>query len=189
ARLMLEELPLSGGDRRSVDFSDLPATTRGLDVAIVGAGLSGLALGAKLLEAGIPFTIYEKNHEVGGTWFENRYIGAAVDIPSHFYSYAFHRKPDWSHHFARRDEIFGYLRDFAESRGLLAHIAFGTSVEGATYDAAAGTWTLDLAREGETQRVTHRILASAVGQLNRPSIPDFPGLDSFTGPAFHTAQW
>src|SRR5690606_10841054 len=85
--------------------------------------------------------------------------------------------------------IFGYLRDFAESRGLLAHIAFGTSVEGATYDAAAGTWTLDLAREGETQRVTHRILASAVGQLNRPSIPDFPGLDSFTGPAFHTAQW
>ncbi|OWU68365.1 hypothetical protein ATO3_24470 [Marinibacterium profundimaris] len=190
AAMMLEELNLTGGDQRSVDFSDIAADARaGHDVAIIGAGLSGLALGAKLLEAGIPFVIYEKNHEVGGTWFENRYVGAAVDIPSHFYSYAFHRKPDWSHHFAKRDEIFGYLRAFAEDHGLLDHIRFGTSVEAADYDAEAGQWTLRLRQDGGAQEVTHRIVASAVGQLNRPNVPDFPGLDSFEGPAFHTAQW
>lgn len=189
AEMMLEELPLSGGDRRSVDFTKVEKADLKQDVAIIGAGLSGLCLGAKLLEAGIPFVIYEKNHELGGTWFENRYAGAGVDIPSHFYSYSFDRKPDWKHHFAKRDEIFSYLRSFAEKKGLLEHIRFGVEVEGAHFDERSHRWSVTL-REGSGVRgQSHSILVSAVGQLNRPSIPELPGADAFSGQAFHTAQW
>ena len=69
-------------------------------VLIVGAGMSGLGTAAKLKEAGIAFTILEKNDAVGGTWYENRYPDCGVDTPNHFYSYSFHRNPNWSGYFS-----------------------------------------------------------------------------------------
>jgi len=78
-------------------------------VTIIGAGMSGLGTAAKLKAAGIAFTILEKNAEVGGTWYENRYPDCGVDTPNHYYSYSFNRNNNWSGYFSKRNELFSYF--------------------------------------------------------------------------------
>lgn len=156
-------------------------------VAILGAGASGICLGVKLLEAGLrDFTIFEKSQDVGGTWNDNRYPGACCDVPSHFYSFSFERKPDWSRKFAPQAEIQDYFRHVVDEYGLRPHIRFGAEIASARFDEAAGVWRLRTA-SGEEHEA--ELLASGVGQLNRPHLPDFPGRDSFRGPSFHSARW
>ncbi|MCT8974227.1 NAD(P)/FAD-dependent oxidoreductase [Microbaculum marinisediminis] len=192
AEMMLEEMHLAQHDERTADLAVFkPDFVPGRpEVVIVGAGLSGICLGIKLHEQGVPFTIYEKNMDVGGTWLENHYPGAGVDIPSHFYSFSFARKPDWTHHFAKQDEILAYLRDCATKYGIVEHIRFGHEVESASWDESASVWRVRVRDEdGQKTDTCSRFLVSAVGQLNRPSIPDIEGLDTFKGVAFHTARW
>lgn len=192
AEMMLEELSLTDSDPRTVDWSGrLPASTlENYHVAIVGAGLSGICLGAKLREMGLPFKIYEKNDEVGGTWYENRYPGCGVDIPNHFYCFSFEPNPEWKHHFAKRDELLDYLRHCADKYGVREHIRFRTEVTDARFDETEQHWVIGLRdADGHTSEHQSRILVSAVGQLNKPLVPDFPGMDRFLGPIFHTAQW
>jgi 4-hydroxyacetophenone monooxygenase len=167
-----------------------PATLQGAEVVIIGAGMSGLYAGIQLQQAGIPFVILEKNDSVGGTWYENRYPGCGVDTPNHFYSFAFEPNHDWSHFFAKRDELWQYFERVADKYDLRKYIRFGTEVVDARYDEANASWRiLAQGAEGKRQTLVARVLVSAVGVLNRPKLPDIPGLDSFTGPAFHTAQW
>lgn len=141
----------------------------------------------RLQQAGIhSFTIYERAGEIGGTWRDNTYPGAACDVPSHVYSFSFEPNPEWTHTYAPASEIQRYLLHCVEKHDLRRHIRFDTEITGARFDEADGAWTLTTTR-GETVRA--RLVVSAVGGLVDPAYPDIPGVDSFGGPAIHTARW
>jgi 4-hydroxyacetophenone monooxygenase len=161
----------------------------GFFVVVIGAGPCGIAAGAKLDEAGIPYVIVEKNKDVAGTWLQNRYPGAAVDTPSHLYSFSF-APWDWSRFFAGREELAEYLSHVADTFDVRRHIRFGYEVLSARYDEAVQLWHLQIRDEdGRCEQLTAPVVISAVGALNRPSIPVIPGLADFAGPSFHTARW
>jgi cation diffusion facilitator CzcD-associated flavoprotein CzcO len=157
------------------------------EVAILGAGFGGLCMGIKLLEAGIRnFVILEKDHEVGGTWRDNSYPGAACDVQSHLYSYSFDSKADWTQRYAGWEEIQSYILETTDKHGLRPYIRFGREVNSAHFDAATARWTIGLA-SGDSVVAKHFVLAS--GPLHRPQIAKIKGLDSFEGRVFHSARW
>ncbi|MFT4582114.1 MAG: 4-hydroxyacetophenone monooxygenase [Gammaproteobacteria bacterium] len=158
-------------------------------VLIVGAGVSGICTAVNLKAAGVPFTILEKNANVGGVWLENRYPGAGVDTPNHLYSYSF-AMHDWSMFFALRDDLHGYLEHVAKQFDLHQHIRFNTPVDDAVYDETSQRWTVNLTgADGVKETLVGNILISATGIFNPPVKPNIDGLEDFAGPAFHTAQW
>jgi cation diffusion facilitator CzcD-associated flavoprotein CzcO len=158
-----------------------------LEAVIVGAGFSGLCAGIQLKKAGIEgFVILEKGNGVGGTWRDNTYPGAACDIPSHLYSYSFEPNPSWSRAYGGQPEILAYLEMCATKYGLRPHLKFGAQVTGATFDDAAGLWTVRTAG-GETYVARSLVLGN--GALHMPAIPDLPGASTFRGKAFHSARW
>lgn len=157
------------------------------DALIIGAGMSGLCMGIRLARRGIrDFLILEKSPDIGGTWHDNTYPGACSDVPAVLYSYSFAPNPDWSRLFPPQDEIKAYFRRCAEDFGLLPKLRLSTTVERAEWREEEGLWQVQLAC-GEVLRA--RALVSALGQLNVPNIPDFPGRDSFAGHSFHSARW
>jgi 4-hydroxyacetophenone monooxygenase len=161
-----------------------------LSVVIIGAGLSGLSLAIKLKAAGVPYRILEKNSEIGGTWFENTYPGCGVDTPSHLYSFSFAPNAEWSRFFAKRPEVFGYLERLAEQYDVREGIEFGVEVERADYDADSRRWVVRArGQSGDVEVITTPVLVSAVGMVNRPSVPPIEGLSDFDGPRMHTADW
>jgi len=190
--MMLEELALDGNDSRAPRWSRaVPASVReSFHVLVVGAGMSGLLQALRLKEAGIPFTVVEKNDSVGGTWYENRYPGCRVDIANHFYSYSFEPYA-WTEYFSRRDELLAYFRRFVERHGLGAHIRYRTEVIAARYDERDSLWEVTLRSHGDgaTHTLRANALVSAVGQLNRPKIPHIEGRELFTGVQLHSAEW
>ena len=161
-----------------------PASPR---ILIVGAGMSGLCLGARLKQTGLhDFTILESSDEVGGTWLHNTYPGAACDIPAHLYAFSFAPKYDWSRKYAPQREILDYLKAVANRYELYEHIKFNTKFKRAEFDAEARKWHIE---DGNGRRYAANFLVSAIGQLNRPTIPDIPGLGQFQGDSWHTARW
>lgn len=162
----------------------------GFRVLVVGAGVSGLTMGIKLQQMGIPFTILEKNGNVGGTWHDNRYPGAGVDTPSALYSFSFAQDHSWSKFFALRDELYAYLDRIYTDTGVRSRVRFEMEVERARYDSASQAWTVTARNAGGgTEELTANILITAVGALNRPKWPAIPGLDAFAGTLVHTARW
>jgi cation diffusion facilitator CzcD-associated flavoprotein CzcO len=158
-----------------------------LDIAIFGAGVSGLCTAIQLKKAGIDsFTIFEKSHAVGGTWNDNTYPGASCDVPSHLYSFSFEPNPDWSRAFSPQPEIQRYLLGCAEKYGILPHIRFGTEVASATFDESSSKWRI---RTTAGEEILADAIVSGMGQLNRPHLPDIPGLADFEGTSFHSARW
>ncbi len=159
----------------------------GHDIVIIGAGFSGLGMAIALRKRGITdFVILEKAAEVGGTWRENTYPGCACDIMSLLYSYSFEPKTDWSRMFPRQDEILAYIKECVRKYDLERHIRFGTEVASAEYDDETATWQVLIA-DGSVVR--GRSVVAGMGPLHVPSIPDLPGLSSFAGKTFHSAQW
>ncbi|GLR68258.1 monooxygenase [Acidocella aquatica] len=190
--LVLEEMDLAGNDPKTVLWRQPPApdTLKHFHALIIGAGFSGVGMAIKMQEAGIPFTIIEKNDTVGGTWYENSYPGCGVDTANHFYSYSFNINHDWDHYFAKRDEIFHYIKRNAEAFHLEQKIRFSEEVLSMVWDDAAALWRVHTrTAEGALHDLTANVVISAVGQLNRPQMPTIPGLENFEGPAFHTARW
>ena len=190
--LILEEMRLHDGDPRSVQWRDKPPAPvlNTYEVALIGAGMSGLCMAMKLGEAGIPFTIFEKNETVGGTWYENDYPGCGVDTPNHFFSFSFEPNHDWPHHFSKRDDLWRYLERCADRYDIRRHIRFRTEVTGAQWDSASCRWRISLRHADGREETAHaRFLVTAVGQLNRPFIPELRGLDHFAGATFHTGHW
>lgn len=155
-------------------------------VLIIGAGISGICMGVRLGQAGIPYLVLEKANRVGGTWRENTYPGCACDTQSHHYCFSFKLNPDRSRVYAEQPQILTYLEHCSQKYGVAEHIRFQQEIIRATFDATAGDWSVETA-SGET--FSARILVSAVGQLNRPALPEIPGLRSFQGAMFHSAQW
>jgi 4-hydroxyacetophenone monooxygenase len=189
--LLEEELAYRGEDRRAPAWQvDRVAPGREFRVAIIGAGMSGLLAGHRLQQAGIPFVIYEKNDDVGGTWLENSYPGCRVDNPNHNYSYAFAQRHDWPFHFSTQDVLLDYFRRCADVFGLREHIRFSTEVVAAHWSDEDLEWSVVVRdASGREERTRADAVVSAVGQLNRPSYPDIPGRDTFTGISFHSARW
>jgi 4-hydroxyacetophenone monooxygenase len=188
--LIKEELG-TDGDARVFEWQQPveKQTLEAFPVVIIGAGMSGLLMGLRLKQAGIPFTIIEKNDGIGGTWFENRYPGCRVDVPSHCYSFSFVRNFRWPNQFSPQPELRRYFDHCADEFGIRDNIRFGTQVLGAQFDAESSEWVVRLRDAGGERKVRARALISAVGQLNRPSIPKIEGEESFVGARFHTAQW
>jgi len=158
-----------------------------LPIVIIGSGFSGLGMGILLKQAGIhSFTILEKGDDVGGTWRENVYPGAACDVPSHLYSYSFEPNPAWSRAFSPQPEILDYLRRCAKKYGISPHIRFHAEVERAVFDDATATWTVHT-KDGGSLRA--RALVVGNGALHIPAFPAIEGRDSFRGKTFHSARW
>jgi cation diffusion facilitator CzcD-associated flavoprotein CzcO len=156
-------------------------------IVIVGAGFAGLCMAIRLARAGIhDFKILEHADEVGGTWRDNRYPGAACDVESHLYSFSFEPNPNWSRTFASQPEILEYLLRCTEKFGLRPYIRFGVSVTRAQYDDGTGCWAIETAGGGALRA---RALVLCCGGLSRPAYPEIAGLEAFEGRTFHSAQW
>jgi len=166
-----------------------PRSDEGLPVVIVGAGVSGIVLGARLAEQGIPYVIVERNAEVGGTWYENVYPGCAVDTPNHAYSFSFGSRYPWSRYFSPRSELQDYLERCATEFGVRPSVRFNTRLTGAAWDQEAMCWRATLETPDGAETLAARAVVSAIGQLSQVSMPTIKGADDFTGPLFHTARW
>jgi 4-hydroxyacetophenone monooxygenase len=190
-QMMREDLRFDGRDPAEVQWTS-PASSsqrKPWRVAIIGAGVSGVLAAIRLRQAGIPFVLFEKNEDVGGTWLENRYPGCGCDTPNHFYSYSFELHAGWSEYYSKRDELWAYIRRCIDKYGISADVRFATRVVSAHYDEATHTWRVQSQKGSQCNDETFCAVISAVGQLNVPSIPKIASAESFAGPAFHTARW
>ena len=156
---------------------------------VIGGGVSGICAGIELGKLGIDYTLFEKNEDFGGTWFENRYPGCGVDTPSLTYTFSC-RPNDWSMYFPLRDEIEGYLLDTAREFGLYDKARFRTHVEEARWNTATDQWDVTITTpDGKRETHSADYLFSAVGILNIPKYPQIDGLDEFAGEVYHTSRW
>ena len=154
---------------------------------IIGTGFAGLCMAIKLKAAGInDFIILEKAEDVGGTWRENTYPGAECDIPTALYSFSFEQNPDWDYKWAAQKQIHGYIKSVAEKHDIYSHVRFKHRLRTAVYNQAGQHWQLEC-EAGET--FLSQFFITAVGQLHHPSTPHIPGIESFQGNCFHSANW
>lgn len=159
-------------------------------VIVIGSGIIGINAAIKLGEAGFSYRVFEARHEIGGTWSANTYPGAAVDTPSHYYSYSFELNPEWSRYYPTGVEYQRYLRNVVDKYGIEQNIEFRTRVRSATWLADEHRW--EVVTEGPDGTVTTHhanAVVTALGMLNSPNIPDIPGMGDFAGEIVHTAQW
>ena len=155
-------------------------------VVVVGAGFGGIGMAMALEQAGMrDFLIVDQGDDLGGTWRDNTYPGAACDVPSNLYSFSF-RPERWSRRFPPQQETLAYLHALSEEHGLGPHLRFGSGVAAAEFDERRALWNLTLDDGGTLQATA---IVSAVGQLNRPALPDIAGRDDFAGPSWHSARW
>ena len=188
--MLLEEMELDGTDARQVNVPLDAAAAAAFPVVVIGCGQSGLLAGIRLKEAGIPFTIVEKNAGVGGTWWENSYPGARVDVGNHFYCYSFESSDQWTEFFAQQPELQAYFEGVMSKHAIEPHVRWNTEVLGAAWDDESATWTVQVrTADGAEELLEARAVISAVGQLNRPHTPEIEGQDTFAGPSFHSARW
>lgn len=156
-------------------------------IVIVGSGFSGLGMAIQLKKSGVhDFVVLEKASDLGGTWRDNTYPGAGCDVPSHLYSYSFEPNPAWSTSYARREEIFDYLKHCATKYALWPHLRFDTEVVGAEFHEDAGEWRITTA---DGQSLRPKAVVFGIGALHQPAYPDVPGIERFQGTAFHSAEW
>ncbi|WP_432476720.1 flavin-containing monooxygenase [Nocardioides sp. GXQ0305] len=157
-----------------------------VDHLVVGAGFAGLCTAIKLDEAGErDFLVVERAHDVGGTWRDNTYPGAACDVPSQLYSFSFARNPDWTRSFSPQPEIHAYLQRVARDAEVLDRFRFATDVLDARWDDDRQRWVT----RTSTGTVVSRTLISGAGALVEPRLPDIDGIGSFQGEVFHSARW
>lgn len=167
-----------------------PTSAQQVDHLIVGAGFAGLCAAIKLDEDGErDFLVVEKASEVGGTWRDNTYPGAACDVPSQLYSYSFAPNPEWSMSYSPGPEIQQYLRDVAARSGTLDRFAFDTSFDDGAWDDAAARWTVTVTGPSGTRTISARTLTLGAGGLSEPRLPEIEGIETFQGALFHSARW
>lgn len=153
---------------------------------VVGAGFAGLCAAIKLQEDGeTDFLVVEKAGDVGGTWRDNTYPGAACDVPSQLYSFSFAPNPDWTSSYSPQPEIQAYLQRVAREAGVLDRFVFDTRLEDARWDDEAAQWVCTTS----AGVVRSRTLVVGAGALSEPRLPDIDGLSDFGGEVFHSARW
>jgi len=188
APLMREEMGFVPRDAR---WTKRPPDERLVQhqVLIVGAGVCAIALGVALDRLGVPYTIVEKNDELGGTWYVNRYPGCGVDTPNHSYSFSFGERNPWTRYFAQRQELLDYLRKVALEHGIRKHIRLNTKLTSSRWDEAKRRWISTLRTSNGEEIFESSTLVSAIGQLNDPSSTYFKGEEGFKGLILHSALW
>lgn len=192
AGMFFEDMQFDGADSRTITWGDeIPSAVKAASpVVVIGCGESGILAGIRLTQAGLPFTIIEKNAGPGGTWFENRYPGARVDVGSHQYCYSFEPSHHWSHYYCEQPELRAYFERVVDKYGLGPHCRFDTTVTSVVWDDAASLWHVTVQRpDGSNETLDARFVISAVGSLNLPHMPDIAGMDTFEGRSFHSTRW
>lgn len=190
--MLLEEMELDGEDLRSNDWADKVDSSEKADfsVLIIGGGISGVLAAIRLEETGIDYTAVEKNSSVGGTWFENRYPGARVDVANHLYCYSFEPAHHWSQYFSQQPELQQYFENCIDKYDVRKKFRFETEVIASHWNEEQAEWHTRIRNpDGSEQVLISNAVISAVGQLNRPNIPSIKGRESFTGNSCHSAQW
>jgi len=189
APLMREEM---GFIPREMRWRERPSGERLAEqhVLIVGAGVCAIALGVALDRLGIPFTIVEKNAEIGGTWYVNRYPGCGVDTPNHSYSFSFGERNAWTRYFAQRQELHDYLLKVVREHDLRKHVRLNTTLTSSRWDEGRKRWISTL-RTGDGKETTFEstVLVSAIGQLNDPAPARFKDDETYKGLKIHSALW
>ncbi|KAF2085405.1 FAD/NAD(P)-binding domain-containing protein [Saccharata proteae CBS 121410] len=167
--------------------------SRSLKVAVIGAGLCGILAGALLpiKVPGIQLTIFEKNHDVGGTWLENTYPGVRCDIPSTVYQSSFEPNTKWTEEFARGDEIRDYWQSLARKYGVYSHMRFKTPVRRCEWNATLSQWavTIEDLSTGHTTTEHFDFVCPAIGRFNDWKLPSYPGIETFKGLLRHSSNW
>jgi 4-hydroxyacetophenone monooxygenase len=162
-----------------------PVIPEGFEVAIIGAGVSGIATGIQFERLGIPYTIYERRGELGGTWSINTYPDARVDTTNFVYQYSFVKNYPWTEYFARGGEVRNYLENVARRFGVYDHIRFDSDVREAHWDEDSAIWTLAVA----DTKVKANVVIAASGLFGVPKVLNLPGQDRFKGEIVHTTRW
>ena len=191
-RMLAEELAVTGDLRVPVPVPAgewPPEAASDHPVAVIGAGMSGILAAHRLQQAGIGCVVLDKNSDVGGTWLENTYPGCRVDVFNHVYSYSGEQRPDWPEYHSSQPVLLDYFRDCARRWGIRDRIRFGVRVESLAWDDDACHWRIRLDTPTGAEELTAGAVVSAVGQLNRPLIPEIEGGDSFAGEQFHSSAW
>ncbi|TDO51587.1 4-hydroxyacetophenone monooxygenase [Kribbella sp. VKM Ac-2527] len=184
AQLMLHKLARYAGE--TPEPIDLP---EGFRVLIIGAGMSGVAAAVRLQQAGVDYTIIEKQDQAGGVWHSHHYPGCGVDTPGHLYSYSF-ANGDWTMFFPLQTEVESYFQRVAKEAGIEDRVEFGTECLTTRYDEETYTWHSLLRRsDGSEETLVTNAVISAVGGFTTPKWPDIPGLRDFDGPVVHTSKW
>jgi cation diffusion facilitator CzcD-associated flavoprotein CzcO len=170
-----------GADERANDF----------DAVIVGAGFAGLYALHKLRdEMGLSARVFEAGDGVGGTWYWNRYPGARSDSSSWIYCYSFdeelRQEWRWSERYPQQEEMLGYLEHVSDRFDLHPDIQLGTRVTEATFDEETNRWEV---RTDAGDVVSARFIVAALGALSAANVPDIPGMETFDGERYHTAEW
>ena len=187
--MMKEELGFNDNSIRDKPINDIKKHESKPNVLIIGSGLCGILAGIKLSKAEIPFIIVEKNDSIGGTWYENTYPGCGVDTPNHVYAYSFEPSFHWEEFYSKRDAILNYLKKCVKKYNLFDHIQLNTMVESTVFNEITKSWDTSIVCNNKKSILNSNIVISAVGQLNKPSIPNIKGIGEFNGPIIHTGAW
>ncbi len=191
APMMMEAM---GFIPRDVSWKDSSADSsdalENFNVLIIGAGFSGICAAIKLDQLGIRWTLADTNAEIGGTWLANDYPEAGVDTPNHFYSFTFAPNHKWPKYFSKQLDVLNYCKSVAERFKITERISLNTKVVSTTWDESSQTWKVVLRdQNGKSRETRANVVISGVGQLNRPKKLFIKGIESFSGPCFHSAQW
>lgn len=184
--LGLEDFP------RGVSWQAVPPAERlaAKHVSIIGAGIAGLATAVQLQRLGIPYTVFERQSEIGGVWARNRYPEVRVDTSSYFYQFTFEKNYPWPQFYANGAETRKYLTHVATKYGVLPNITFNSEVESATWEDTNSCWQLEVvSTDGERSHMRSDFVVSASGLFSTPRLPDIDGIESFAGKICHTAEW
>ena len=167
-----------------------PALPNDFLVVIVGAGFGGIGMGVQLENLGIPYIVFERRGEVGGTWSINTYPGARVDTPSAVYEYSFEKCYPWKEYFAQQAEVRQYLEYVSEKYGVAKNLRLNVDVKGADFDSVTSRWRVNVVGpNGASETVTANFVISASGLFASPRQLDVEGVDDFRGEIFHTTEW
>ncbi len=173
--------------------NDIKATTSGADydAIVIGAGFGGLYMTHKLRnELGMKVLSFDRNNDVGGTWFSNRYPGILSDTESFYYCYSFDKELlqewTWKNRYVNQTEILEYLNHFADRYDLRKSYEFGTDVKSAIFNDSTGLWDVET---NKGNKITAQHLITGLGLLSATNVPNFKGINTFEGQKFHTADW
>ncbi|KAF7114789.1 hypothetical protein CNMCM5793_000328 [Aspergillus hiratsukae] len=174
-------------EERSIDEA------RPLRVVIIGSGISGIIASIRFRQRipNVDLCVYEKNEDIGGTWFENKYPGCACDIPAHTYQATFEPNKEWSTFYAAAPEIHAYWKRVAEKYGCMKYVKLKQQIIEAVWDDSKSKWQLKVQdiQTGSVYSDECNVLISATGALNSWKWPDIPGLHDFKGKLQHSARW